>query len=76
MKKVILGIAFLAAISFTANVNAQDDDSKKKECTKTEKACTAKKSKECTKKTAKACTKSAEKKKCCKTDAKKASDKK
>jgi len=76
MKKVILGMALVAAMSLSVSVSAQD--TKKKECTKTEASCCKKEAKECDKK--KECTKDAEKKGCCSADkkecTKKAGDKK
>ena len=56
MKKVILGMALVAAMSISVNISAQDKP--KKECQKTE---------QCSKKEAKACDKKSEcteKKKC------------
>lgn len=65
MKKVILGMAFVAAMSFSLGVSAQDGKDKK-ECTKTEQCCKKDKdAKACAdKKDAKECTKSTDKK-CC-----------
>jgi hypothetical protein len=39
MKKVILGMAFIAAMSFSLSVYAQGDGKDKKKCTKTEQCC-------------------------------------
>lgn len=62
MKKVILGMVFMAAMSFSVGVSAQDGKAKKKS-TKTEQCC--KDAKACDqKKDDKTCTKSADKK-CC-----------
>ena len=61
MKKVILGMALIAAMSISVNISAQDKP--KKECPKTEQ-CEKKDAKACHKKSE--CTKKAEKKECTK----------
>jgi Ni/Co efflux regulator RcnB len=65
MKKVILGMVFMAAMSFSFGVSAQDGKAKK-ESAKTEQCCKEdKEAKACDqKKDDKACTKSKDKK-CC-----------
>jgi len=66
MKKVILGMALIVAMSISVGVNAKDNKTKK-ECSKTEQ-CDKKDAKACDKKSE--CTKDAEKK-CCKEGAEK-----
>ena len=82
MKKVILGLALVFAVSFSASVDAKDNKAKKEStkteasCSKDAKACDKKDAKACDKaakacdKDAKACDKKAEKKGCCAKDKK------
>lgn len=73
MKKLILGVALMAAMSFSVSVSAQDAKTKK-ECPKTE-TCCKKEKKACDQKKDGKCCKSQEKK-CCSEGAKKECPKK
>ncbi|MDR2775863.1 MAG: hypothetical protein LBC19_14225 [Tannerella sp.] len=64
MKKVILGVIFMAAMSLAVNVNAKDGKTKK-ESPKTEQCCKTEAKATAEKKEAKECCKKEAEKKCC-----------
>lgn len=74
MKKVVLGMAFVVAMSLSVGVNAQDTKTKKEAaktetCCKKEAATCDKKSEGCCAKADKKCCENADKKECAKKDA-------